>query len=89
MTINSKFKEAGTMKHCALIVYYKFRITKQSKLLNSHYSIVCSHGPIVCLITKNWAKMVEFSSFLCKNETYKIDSSLNEDSKNIIFFRGP
>ena len=61
---NSKTKEARTMKLCTVMVYYIVSITKQLKVLNSHYSIVCSHCSIVCLITKNGLKNGRIFKFL-------------------------
>ena len=37
---------------------------------------------------KNGIKMIEFSSSLQENKIHMVDSSFNEDSKNIIFFQG-
>ena len=51
-TANSEIKEARTMKLCTVIAYYITSITKQSKFLNSHCSIVCSYCSVVCLIAK-------------------------------------
>ena len=59
---NSKVKEARTMKLCTVIVYYIVSIIKQLKFRNSHYSIVCSHCSVICLVIKMGQKMVEFSS---------------------------
>ena len=53
---NSETKEARTMKLCTVIAYYITSITKQLTLLNSHCSIVCIYGSVVCLIAKNELK---------------------------------
>ena len=78
------------MKLFTVMVCYIVSITKQLKFLNSHYSIVCSHCSIVCLITKNGLKMAEFSSSSWENEIHMVDSPFNGDSKNILFLQlGP
>ena len=78
---NSETKEARTMKLCTVIAYYITSIIKQLKFLNSHCSIVCSDCSVVCLITKNELKIIEFSSSLKLNEIHIVDSPFNEDPK--------
>ena len=80
---NSETKEARTMKLCTVIAYYITSITKQLKFLNSHCFIVCSYCSVVCLISKNGPKMVEFSGSLKLNEIHIVDSPFNEDPKYI------
>ena len=86
LSASSKAKEARNMKLCAIIVYNIASITKQLKFLNSHYSIVCSHRSIVCLITKTGKKVIEILSSSEENEIHMVDSPFNENSKNIFFF---
>ena len=80
---NSKVKEARTMKLCTVIVYYIVSIIKQLKFLNSHYSIVCSHCSIICLVIKNGSKNGRIFKFFdsYENEIRIVDNPFNEDFK--------
>ena len=83
---NLETKEARTMKLCKAIAYYITSTTKQLKFLNSYCSIVCSYCSVVCLIAKSEQKMIKFSSSFKLNEIHVVDSSFNEDPKNIDLF---
>ena len=71
------------MKLCTVIAYYITSMTNQLKFLNSHCSIVCSYCSVGCLVAKNELKMIKFSSSFKLNEIHIVDSSFNEDPKNI------
>ena len=87
---NSETKEATTMKLCTVIAYYITSITKELKFLNSHCSIVCSHGSVavVCLIAKNGPKNDRIFKFFQNKRNSQVDSPFNEDPKNINIFPG-
>ena len=77
------------MKLCTVIAYYKTSITKELKFLNSHRSIVCGYCSVLCLMAKSKLKNDQiFKFFQIKRNSHIVDSPLNEDSKNIIFFQG-
>ena len=42
----------------------------------------------MCLIVKSGSKMVKISNASYENEIHRVDSSFNEDSKNINFGQG-
>ena len=83
-------RKRRTMKLCTVIAYYIVKITKQLKFLNSHYSIVCSHCFIVCLITKNELKGTRMFKFLPGRMkfTWLIALSTRIIKKCIFFQRG-
>ena len=73
------------MKFCAVIAYCITSMTKELKFLNSHCSIVCSYCSVVCLIAKSELKIIKFSRSFKLNEIHTVNSSFNEDSKNVSF----
>ena len=72
------------MKLCTVIAYYKTSITEQLKFLNSHCSIVCGHWSVLCLMAKSKLKYDQIFKFF---QIHTVDSSFNEDPKNINFSR--
>ena len=83
--VNSETKEARTIKLCTVIAYYITSITKESKFLNSHCSIVCSYCSVACLIPKSELKSDHIFKFFQIKQIHVVDSPFNEDPKNIIF----
>ena len=84
---NSKTKEA-TMKLCTVIAYYNTSTTKQLKFLNTLFYCLWL---LFCFVLEgeNYSKkMIKFSSSFKLTEINRVDSSFNEDPKNIIFFHG-
>ena len=59
----SETKEATTMKLFIVIAYYNTSITKQLKLLNSHWSIVCGYCSVLCLTAKSIVKNDQIFKF--------------------------
>ena len=57
------------------------------KFLNSHCSIACGYCFVLCLTAKSIVKMIKFSGSVKLNEIHRVDSSFDEDPKNIIFSR--
>ena len=74
-----------TTKLCTVIVRHTSTKKQQLDFPNFHCCIVCSYYSTVCLIIKKWVKMVKISNASNENEIHRVDSSFNEDSKNIIF----
>ena len=76
---NSKTKDATTTKLCTVIVRHISTKNQQLDFPDFHCSIV------LCLIIKIGSKMVKISNASYENVVHRLDSSFNEDSKNIFF----
>ena len=85
---NSKTKDATTSKLCTVIVRHISTKNQQLHFSNFHFSIICRHCSIWCLIIKSGSKMVKISNASYENEIHKVNIPFNEDSKNIIFWPG-
>ena len=84
----TKTKDTTATKLCTIIVRHISTKNQQLDFPNFHFSIVCSYCSIWSLIIKSGSKMVKISNASYENEIHRVDSTLNEDSKNVTFWPG-